>query len=100
MRKFTSFIALALLTTSGIASAGEVTGGPKHKPTGMVGHANSICAYSGQEDGITLVGFDANGFPIFINVEWGPGTVQTPHHENAAGIVHPPGIPGDACRGN
>ena len=102
MRKLISFAALAIITTgiSDIAHAGEVTGGPRHKSVPGGDMANSICAFSGQEDGITRVGFDSNGFPIFINVDFGPGTVQTPHHETSAGIIHAPGIPGDACRGN
>jgi len=102
MRKLISFAALAIITTgmSDIAYAGEVTGGPLHKPVPGGDTAHSICAFSGQEDGIALVGFDSNGFPIFINVDFGPGTVQTPHHETSAGIIHAPGIPGDACRGN
>ena len=99
MRKFISLTALALLTTSSIAFAGEVTGGPKHKPTGMRGHAQSICGFSGQEDGITLVGFNTDGSPIFIFVPYGPGTVQTPSHETSAGIKHDPGVAGESCRG-
>jgi topoisomerase IA-like protein len=53
------------------------------------------------EDGTTLVGFDPiTGAPIFVyDTPYGPGLVQTPHQENAAGIIHEPGIPGDACRG-
>ena len=46
------------------ALAGEVTGGPNPKPTAVRDHANSICAFSGQEDGIYLSGFGPNG-PIF-----------------------------------
>ena len=85
--------------TAGAAFGGEVTG--KGKPTPAGERAHSVCAFSGKEDGITLVGFDpVTGAPIFITVPTGPGLVQNPHQENAAGIIHPPGIPGTACRGN
>jgi hypothetical protein len=88
------------LAASSLASAGEVTGGPNPKFTPINSYtANSICAFSGKEDGIALVGFD-NGVPIFEVVDTGPGLVQTPHQENSAGIIHEPGIPGDECRGN
>ena len=82
------------------AMAGEVTGGPRSKPTQGPAHAKSACAFSGQEDGWTLVGFNPDGTPILREVETGPGLVQTPHHENAADVIHAPGIPGTACRGN
>ena len=101
MRKIIACAAFALVATSisQPAFAGEVTGGPrKTTPVGEV--AQSICAFSGLEDGITLIGFDEFGIPIFINVDFGPGLVQNPHQENAAGIIHAPGIPGTACRGN
>lgn len=91
---------VAALAVSSLASAGEVTGGPNPKVTPVNSYtAHSICAFSGQEDGLALVGFE-NGVPIFEVVDTGPGLVQTPHQENAAGIIHEPGIPGDACRGN
>jgi hypothetical protein len=80
------------------AAAGEVTGNGKSTPAG--GRASSACAFSGLEDGITLIGFDENGVPQFIVVDTGPGLVQNPHMENAAGIIHAPGIPGQECRGN
>ena len=91
---------VAALAASSVASAGEVTGGPNPKFTPVnSGVASSICAFSGKEDGIALVGF-VNGVPVFEDVPTGPGLVQTPHHENAAGIIHAPGIPGEACKGN
>jgi hypothetical protein len=63
--------------------------------------AASICSFSGQEDGLTLLGFDPEThLPIIVEVDTGPGLVQTPHMENSYGIVSPPGIPGEACRGN
>ena len=93
-------LGVAALAVPSLASAGEVTGGPNPKVTPVNSYtAHSICSFSGQEDGLALVGFDENG-PIFEVVDTGPGLVQTPHHENAAGIIHEPGIPGDACRGN
>ena len=102
MRKLIAWTTLTLIATGigGTAYAGEVTGGPNPKGTPAGDVAHSICAFSGQEDGVTLVGFDANGFPIFIQVDTGPGLVQNPHQENSADIIHEPGIPGDACRGN
>lgn len=91
---------IAVLAAPNLASAGEVTGGPNPKFTPVNSYrAKSICAFSGQEDGLALVGFE-NGLPIFEVVDTGPGLVQTPHQENSAGIIHEPGIPGDACRGN
>ncbi len=102
MRKLIAFAAFTIITTgvTRVAYAGEVTGGPKHKATGMRGHAQSICGFSGQEDGITLIGFTDSGMPIFITVDYGPGTVQTPSDETSAGITHEPGVAGDSCRGN
>ena len=99
MRKLLAGAAIALFVsaTGGTAFAGEVTG--KGKPTPIRERAKSACAFSGQEDGFTLIGFDANG-PIIIEVDTGPGLVQNPHQEKAAGIIHEPGIPGTECRGN
>ena len=104
MVKFSSMYSIAFgaaaLAASSPASAGEITGGPNPKFTPVNSYrAHSICAFSGQEDGLALVGFE-NGLPIFEVVDTGPGLVQTPHQENSAGIIHEPGIPGDACRGN
>lgn len=98
MRKLFTFAAFTILTTGmiGSAFAGEVTG--KHNRTGAPAHANSICAYSGLEDGTTLVGFDSNGNPIFVDdTPYGPGITQTPHQDG--GIIHAPGIPGTMCQG-
>jgi hypothetical protein len=92
-------LAASALVFSTAAIAGEVTGGPNPKPTRAPDNARSICAFSGQEDGITLIGF-VNGLPVFITVDTGPGLVQNPHQEKAAGITHAPGIPGTECRGN
>ena len=101
MRKLIVCAALTIIAADmgSIAYAGEVTGGPQPKTTPVRDRAQSVCALSGKEDGVTLVGFDSNGVPIFIFVDTGPGLVQTPHQENAAGIIHQPGIPGVECRG-
>jgi hypothetical protein len=75
------------------ASAGEITG--NGKPTQGAAHANSICAFSGLEDG------DGAGFP-------GPGGAPpqnwghskeafgaTPAERKASGFQ-----PGDSCNGH
>lgn len=93
-------VGASMLIFSTAALAGEVTGGPNPKPTAGAAHASSVCAFSGQEDGFTLLGFDEFNNPIIVPVDTGPGLVQTPHQENSYGIIHAPGIPGDACRGN
>jgi hypothetical protein len=93
-------LCLGVAAWSSVAVAGEVTGGPHPKPVPGPDHAASICAFSGQEDGFTLLGFNPDGTPIIVPVETGPGLVQTPHQENSYGIIHAPGIPGDQCRGN
>ena len=98
MQKLATVAVLAILSTgmSSPAFAGEVTG--NHDRNAAPAHANSICAYSGLEDGTTLVGFDANGDPIFVDdTPYGPGIVQNPHQDG--GIPHDPGIPGMSCRG-
>ena len=93
-------LCLGIAGWSGVAVAGEVTGGPNPKSVPGPDHAASVCSFSGQEDGLTLLGFDAQGNPIIVAVDTGPGLVQTPHQENSYGIIHPPGVPGDQCRGN
>jgi len=102
MRKFVAGSALALVIggIGGTAFAGESTGGPNPKPTPGGDKARSVCSFSGQEDGLALIGFTPQGAPIFLVVPTGPGLVQTPHMENAAGIIHAPGAAGQACRGN
>ena len=98
MHKLVTLAAFSILTTgmSSSAFAGEVTG--QHNATAAPLHANSICAFSGLEDGNTLVGFDANGNPIFVHdTPFGPGLTQTPHQD--AGMLHAPGLPGTFCRG-
>jgi hypothetical protein len=100
MRKLIAGAALALIVggASSTAFAGEVNG--NGQPTPIREKAKSICAFSGLEDGTALIGFTAQGVPIFIQVPTGHGLVQTPHQENSAGIIHEPGIPGHECRGN
>jgi hypothetical protein len=100
MRKLAILAASTIVATgmSSSAFAGEVTGNFNHR-TGAPAHANSICAYSGLEDGTTLVGFDPiTGAPIFVfDTPTDPGIVQNPHQD--AGIPHDPGIPGTSCQG-
>lgn len=93
-------LALTVVGAGTTAFAGEVTGGPRPKPTPGGDKARSVCSFSGQEDGLALIGFTPQGAPIFLVVPTGPGLVQTPHQENAANIIHAPGIPGTECRGN
>ena len=76
----------------GIAGAGETTG--NGKPTAGPTHANSICAFSGQNDDptapITEAG-NGNG-PGGRTQSWGQDVrygIYSPHVFN----------PGDACRG-
>jgi hypothetical protein len=100
MRKLAILAVFTILTTgmSSSAFAGEVTGNFNHR-TGAPSHANSICAYSGLEDGTTLIGFDPiTHLPIFVfDTPTGPGIVQTPHADG--GFSHDPGIPGTMCHG-
>jgi hypothetical protein len=102
MRKLIAVAALATITfcMSGIASAGEITGGPNPKPTPAGEVAQSECAFSGQEDGNTRIFVPGEGFIIVHDTPTGPGYVQTPHQENGAGVIHDPGIAGLFCRGN
>lgn len=82
--------AAALVATSLAASgalAGEITGNGKSlEPL----HANSICAYSGQNDD-----------PTGINPENGPpGRTQSYGQDVRKGFIDPKAFnPGDACRG-
>lgn len=98
MHKTMTFAAIAILTTgmSSSAFAGEVTG--QFNRTAAPAHSNSICSYSGLEDGTTLVGFNSDGSPIFVyDTATGPGLVQNPHQDG--GFFHDPGIPGTMCHG-
>ena len=79
---------------SGAAIAGEVTGPPgtpgvlgsgSERETGAPSHANSICAFSGQND------FRPENGQIVFHV-------QSPGQEHRLGNT-PPGVPGEACKG-
>ena len=105
MRKLIAGATLALLMSgaAGTVFAGEITGGPHPKYNKGGDRARSECAFSGQEDGNTLI--FPNGVPTSVEgTLTGPGYVQTPHQENGAfagaGIIHEPGIAGALCRGN
>ena len=92
-------VAALVVAGSGPAFGGEITG--KGKPTQGPAHANSICAFSGLEDG------DGMGFP-------GPGGAppQNWGHvrqfltSDAGGTLTPAQIkasgeqPGDSCNGH
>jgi hypothetical protein len=86
-------VAALVIGGSGPALAGEITG--NGKPTQGPAHANSICSFSGLEDG------DGHGFP-------GPGGAPpqnwghskqlygaTPAERKASGFQ-----PGDSCNGH
>src|SRR6476469_8752313 len=86
-------VAALVVASSGPAFGGEITG--KGKPTQGPAHANSICAFSGLEDG------DGAGFP-------GPGGAPpqnwghskdafgaTPAERKSSGLQ-----PGDSCTGH
>ena len=83
------------------ASAGEVTG--SGQPTQGPAHANSICVFSGLEDGDN----DDDGIP---DVAWGPGVPpqnwgHVQQAERAAGAtvkdLKASGFqPGDSCNGH
>ena len=76
-----STCAVAILGTTSVAYAGEVTGAPgtpgvpfsgSNVRTGAPAHANSICAYNGLND---------------MNPDQGPidSIVQTPHNQGSPG---------------
>jgi hypothetical protein len=78
---------VALSLAASAALAGEITGNGKSlEPL----HANSICAYSGQNDD-----------PTGINPENGPpGRTQSYGQDVRKGFIDPKAFnPGDACRG-
>jgi len=86
MRKKSWFVAAACAVvfaavSAGSAFAGEVTG--NGKPTGAPEHSNSICSYSGQNDGNPP-----------------PGRVQSYGQDVRAGRADPHVFnPGDVCQG-
>jgi hypothetical protein len=83
--------AAILGTSTGTASAGEITG--NGKPTAGPTHANSICVFSGKNDDPTA--------PLNGSGPNGPGGVsQSYGQENKLGLQDPHSFnPGDACRG-
>jgi hypothetical protein len=88
-----SFAAAFLIGMAGPASAGEITG--NGKPTQGPAHAQSICAFSGLEDG------DGMGFPGPGGAppqNWGHSKAAfgaTPAERKASGFQ-----PGDSCNGH
>jgi hypothetical protein len=87
--------AASVILVGGPANAGEVTGTGGFTPNHTFGHAQSICSFSGLEDG------DGHGFP-------GPGQAppqnwghskelygSTPAERKASGSH-----PGDSCNGH
>ena len=76
-------LALCVSTTIGIGSAafaGERTGGGEPTPVGDGTAKNSLCAFSGLQDGTGVT--DPNA---------GPGHVQTPHGEPDYDLYFPAG---------
>lgn len=83
--------AIGMSLTASVAFAGEITGNGKTlEPL----HANSICAYSGQNDDPT--GIDPNNGPPGRVQSYGQ-VVQSVVRAGGQGILK--GIPGTACRG-
>ena len=91
----TAGAAASVVLASGPAFAGEVTGNGTFTPNHEFGHSQSICSFSGLEDG------DGAGFP-------GPGGAppqnwghskeafgSTPAERKASGFQ-----PGDSCNGH
>ena len=79
-------VVVAALALTSPASAGEITG--NGKPTQGAAHANSICAFSGQEDN------EGGGPPQ----NWGHSKMAfgaTPAERKASGFQ-----PGDSCNGH
>jgi hypothetical protein len=91
MRRYLLVVALAavmLIASAGAAFAGEATGNGRGGPdgdgvTGAPSHANSICAFSGQNDGNPP-----------------PGRVQSFGQNVKNGLASPQADnPGDHCQG-
>jgi hypothetical protein len=76
-----------LLASAGTAAAGEITG--NGKPTSAPEHANSICAFSGQNDDPTGTQGHGPG-----------GRTQSFGQDVRMGLDPRMFNPGDACRGN
>jgi hypothetical protein len=76
------------------AFAGEITGPPggSGNPTGIRGHANSICAFNGLNDFVQgQKDFQVQNFGVGV-AGLTPSEPQDPHEFN-------PGSPVDGCRG-
>ena len=86
-------VGIALMSVAGSSTvlAGEVTGGPVPKDTGMRGHANSVCAFSGLEENPSFEDRPDNVKPGRLT--------QTPHYRmiGSGPSFAAPGTPGDAC---
>ena len=98
MHKLVTLAVFTVLSSgmTGSAFAGEVTG--NYNRTGAPSHSNSICSYSGLEDGTTIVGVDPDtGELLFGPWQTGHGIVQTPHADGPH--LHNPGDPGQNCQG-
>jgi hypothetical protein len=91
--KLIAAAAITLMSVAGSSAvlAGEVTGGPNPKSTGMEGHARSVCAFSGLEETPAFQDSDENVKPGRLT--------QTPHYQMTGGgpVFHAPGMPGEAC---
>jgi hypothetical protein len=91
----TAGAAASVVLASGPAFAGEVTGNGKFTPNHEFGHSQSICSFSGLEDG------DGAGFPGPGGAppqNWGHskgGFGSTPAERKASGFQ-----PGDSCNGH
>ena len=92
-KKYIAAAAITLMSVAGSSTvlAGEVTGGPNPKSTGMEGHARSLCAFSGLEETPAFQDSDQNVKPGRLT--------QTPHYQMTGGgpVFHAPGMPGEAC---
>lgn len=91
-------VALSVAALSGLgaapAFAGEITGPPggSGEPTGIRGHANSICAFNGLNDFVQgQTDFQVQNFGVGVAGKT-PSEPQDPH-------VFNPGDPVDGCRG-
>ena len=84
-------LAVASFAAPATVLAGEVTGGPVPKDTGMRGHANSMCGFSGLEENPE--------FEDRIDNEKPGRLTQTPHYRMIVSgpSYAPPGAPGEFC---
>lgn len=102
-----SFVAVMLATlllavSAAAVAAGEITG--NGKPTKAPEHANSICAFSGQED-LQWFFDDANTMPKPEPTRGEPGHAQSwgqipKFIRDDPTLVAPEEHPGNSCNGN